>query len=319
MRSSHANTVFQMMRTFYEKKLDDLQTALAERENERDRLLEELEAAKDQNGSSEELKQRLHQKEQQIEALKNMQRNYRLQTAVASKSAADLSKLIQLQNEVKNMKKRKADMQKELAQEKIVHAKDVTRLNKVVSQKEREIIKIKKESTQHEIEASKAKAMSKNRYEELSQLRRTLKQYKKEIGLEPVLLGKRHSASDRPSNREVDFNTLRAYFDRKVAGVVRKEALVDKLATEWEEYFELQTKLDATDPAMDRDGLTTLKMKMDFVNNKIRNTAKRLRKDSENMQQSNEQPATEKTDAWLFGKDFVQLCTGRFCFRTPLA
>jgi DNA repair exonuclease SbcCD ATPase subunit len=304
-----------MMRTFYEKKLNDLQSALAERESERDRLLEELEAAKDQHGTSEELKQRLDEKEQQIEALKNMQRDYQRQTAVASKSAADLSKLIQLQNDVKNMKKRKADMQKELAQEKRVHARDVTRLNKVVSQKEREISKIKRESTQHEIEASKAKAVSKNRYEELSQLRKTLKQYKKEIGLDPVLLGRRHSATNQPSNREVDFNTLREYFDMKVAGVVRKEALVDKLATEWEEYFELQTQVDATDPVKDQDGLGTLRMKMDFVNDKIRKTAKRLRKDSGEIQESAKQPATEKADALLFGKDFVQLCTGKFdCF-----
>jgi DNA repair exonuclease SbcCD ATPase subunit len=304
-----------MMRAFYEKKLNDLQSALAERESERDRLLEELELAKDHSGSSEELKQRLDQKEQQIEALKNMQRNYQRQTAVASKSAADLSKLIQLQNDVKNMKKRKADMQKELAQEKRVHARDVTRLNNVVTQKEREISKIKRESTQHEIEASKAKAVSKNRYEELSQLRKTLKQYKKEIGLDPVLLGRRHAATNHSSNREVDFNTLREYFDMKVAGVVRKEALVDKLATEWEEYFELQTQLDATDPVTDHDGLVTLRMKMDFVHDKIRKTAKRLRKDSGEIHESTKQPAAPKSDALLFGKEFVQLCSGKsgFC------
>lgn len=276
--------------------------------------MEELEAAKDEKGTSEKLKQRLDQKEQQIEALKDMQNKYRRQTAVASKSAADLTKLIQLQNDVKTMKRRKADIQKELAKEKRVHAKDVNRLNKVVSQKEREISKIQREATQHEIEASKAKAMSKNRFEELSQLRKTLKLYKKEIGLDPVLLGRRHPAKDPNSKRDIDFNTLRDYFDTKVALVAKKEALVDKLATEWEEYFELQTQLGCLDSSSDGDEIDTIRMKMDFVNEKIRKSAKRLRKSADESQSVAKNPDQRQLDSLLFGEDFLRLCTGENIF-----
>ena len=52
-------------------------------------------------------------KQEQIEALKKMQTNYKKQTGEASRNSGHMERLSQLQNDVKSMKKRKADMQKE--------------------------------------------------------------------------------------------------------------------------------------------------------------------------------------------------------------
>lgn len=304
-----------MMRLFYEEKLNELQQTLVERENERDQLVMDLESAKEANTVSEELQTKLSKKQEQINALKKMQQDYRKQTANSTRKTADLNRLGKLQGEVKSMKRRKADMQKELALEKRNHAKELNRLNKMVIQKNREINKIQKASTKHEIEAEKAKNVSKNRLMELSQLKKTLRQYKRGIGLDPVLVGRRQSSHPRkqPSSGNksaVDVDRVRDYFDKKVANVVRKEALVDKMAIEWEEFFHLNTQLedlDRNDPDS-ADTLQNLQVQIQFVNDKIRKTGKRLRQSkAESVEQAEK---NEGEGGFLFDKDFRALCQG---------
>jgi len=226
------------------------------------------------------------------------------------------------------MKRRKADLQKELASEKRSHAKDVNNLNKIVMQKDREISKIQRASNRHALEAEKAKQVSKNRLEELAALKRTLKNYKRSAGLDPVLVGRRQSRPNPRSKGSVvandngnsaasfDADSLRDFFDKKVAHVVRKEALVDKLAKEWEEYFELNTQLNelASEPETDEmaESLQTLEVQLQFQNDKIRKLAKRL--GTKNLSHDSDDAALSKEgDSFLFDKEFSNLCSGKFC------
>jgi len=315
------------MKEFYEGKLKEMEETLAERVSERDQLLQDLENATGRTTrSSERLKAKLQEKEEQIAALKRMQENFRKQTIAAKQKAADKGNLIQLQNDVKLMKRRKADMQKELASEKRNHAKDVNMLNKVVMQKDREISKIQRASNRHEMDAQKAKQVSKTRLEELAHLKKTLKSYKRSAGLDPVLVGRRQSSRNANQNAvsapkgecasSVDADLLRDFFDQKVAHVVRKEALVDKLAKEWEEYFELNTRLNelSQEPESDEslEALQTLEVQLQFQNDKIRKLAKRLGTTGlSSSETAHDDPAlSKKGDSFLFDEEFSGLCSG---------
>ena len=269
--------------------------------------------------SSEKLKARLKEKEEQIVALKRMQENFRKQTVAAKQRAADQENLDQLQHDVKLMKRRKADLQKELASEKRNHQKDVNKLNKMVMQKDREISKIQRVSNRHAMEAEKAKQVSKTRLEELAHLKKTLKSYKRNAGLDPVLVGRRQTrisnTGSNQSQSSINTDLVRDYFDKKVAHVVRKEALVDKLAKEWEEYFELNTQLselaNAPDTEESDDALQTLEVQLQYQNDKIRKLAKRLGRDSLSSG-TDDSELSKQTDAFIFDKEFSDLCSGAF-------
>ena len=323
-----------------------MEVTLAERENERDQLLKDLASATGRTTrSSERLKVKLQEKEEQIAALKRMQENFRKQTIAAEQKAADRGTLQQLQNDVKLMKRRKADLQKELAFEKRNHAKDVNKLNQIVKQKDREINKLKMTSNRHEMEAEKAKMISKTRLEELAHLKKTLKTYKRSAGLDPILVGRRQprpnlqrSGSSQSSTLDktastIDADLLRDFFDKKVAHVVRKEALVDKLAQEWEAYFELNTQLNelsntaAASAAEEEENddeaeeaLQTLEVQLRFQSDKIRKLARRLGNKSLSQESADDSSLSNSTnieeDAFLFDKEFSDLCSGKWCLAT---
>lgn len=323
---------------FYEAKLTELKHALEEKESERDQLVRELQLAEEKNSSSEELKNRLLEKQEQIEALKKMQTNYKKHTGEASRNSADIARLSQLQDDVKNMKRRKADMQKELAYEKRHHAKEVNKLNKMVVQKDKEINKIRKISNQSATDAERAKAISKIRLEELSQLKKALRLYKRGVGLDPVLVGRRQTRkrgkgdlqmTDKSSTSKlstVDIDSMRDYFDKKVACVVQKEAIVDKLSKEWEEYFELNTRLKdiSSNPEEDSsETRETLEVKIRFKNDKIRKLAQRSRR-QELPRETSSVGSLSPNDSFLFDSEFSKLCTGksfwlRLLFVTPFS
>ena len=324
------------MREFYETKLKEMEVTLAERESERDLLLTDLANATGRTTrSSERLKAKLLEKEEQIAALKRMQENFRRQTMAAQQKAADKGNLQQLQNDVQLMKRRKADLQKELASEKRNHANDVNKLNQIVKQKDREINRIQVVSNRHEREAENAKMVSKTRLDELAHLKKALKTYKRTAGLDPVLVGRRQprptlkrteSSQDNKNHYlgvHIDADLLRDFFDKKVAHVVRKEALVDKLAKEWEVYFELNTELNELAHAANstagedvddaEEALQTLEVQLRFQNEKIRKLARRLGGRSLSQESADDLAMSNKVegDTFLFDKEFSDLCSGK--------
>jgi hypothetical protein len=264
------------MRKIFEEKLTDLQNTLAEKEMERDQLRHELEIAEKRSEASENLANLLHQKQEQINAMKKMQANYRRQTVESVKRLEEIERLKQLENDVKSMKKRKVDLQKELALEKRHHMKELGKLNKMLSQKDREINKIQKISNQRAVDMEKAKTISKSHLEEVSQLKKALRLYKQGVGLDPVIVGRRQARVNKNRDEEQIIvqvaDSIRDYFDSKVSMIVQKEALVDRLAVEWEEYFDLITRL--RDDADSMDLKEDLKTQIQFKNERIRKIAK---------------------------------------------
>lgn len=315
------------MRLFYEDKLEILQCELGERETELNQLQKDLLTAEELNSTTqEELQNQLRQKQDQVEGLKKMQSNYRKQSNQGPRSSLEIVRLVQLKHDVTKMKKRKVEMQKELANEKKNRMKEVNILQKVVVQKDREINKIQKISNQRSIDAETAKAMSKTRLEELTQLKKALRLYKRGVGLDPVLVGrrqlrtnstgvgKRTSDDTSTSPPSIDFDAIRDYFDEKVASVARKEALVDKLAKEWEEYFELNNQLKERNCVPDEfypSDREALEVQIQFKNGKIRKLAQRVKKhELPNVNVDSDSLAPAQLDAFLFDKRFSNLCAG---------
>lgn len=302
------------MRKFFEEKLTELQNSLAEKERERDQLRHDLEMAEKRSEASDELANLLHQKQEQINSMKKVQANYRRQTVESTKRLDEIERLKQLENDVKSMKKRKADLQKELALEKRDHMKELGRLNKILSQKDREINKIQKISNQRAVEMEKAKTISKTHLEESLQLKKALRLYKRGVGLDPVIVGRRQARAckDRKERIPVQVaDSIRDFFDSKVSMVVQKEALVDRLAAEWEEYFDLITRL--RDEGDSRDSKEDLKIQIEFKNERIRKIAKRLQKPDFSTRVVNKTPQSGD-DHFLFDKDFKDMFDGECLF-----
>lgn len=296
-----------------------MEVALAEKESERNQLLQELEAAK--GGSVHELRERLREKEQHIETLKKKQNDFRNLSAASSRTAFEITKL---QDEVKHMKKLKVNLSKELQEERKRHSKEVRYLKNEATQKEREISKLQKVSLRHEMEAEKAKHVSKLHLEELAQLKKKIRsQSMARAGLDSVIVGRRETrkvASGKQHHHakmapKVDVDALRDYFDQKVADVTRTEALIDALAQESEEYIELETKIkelrDADLKEKDNENFEALTLQLQFKHDKIHQLAQRLSKKKISSEKGNDGEIIQN-DAFLFDAEFSRLSTGMY-------
>jgi len=143
-------------------------------------------------------------------------------------------------------------------------------------------------------------------------------------GLDPVIVGRRdwnppgQDQSSRVTTRSnkkvsIDTDALRDHLDQKVAEVVRKEAIVDKLAHEWEEHFELTSKRSELSEAVDagaEEELQSLDLKIQFKEDRIRQLAQRLTKQKDIPKQGN-----PLTDTFLFSAEFRKICPGKLHIR----
>jgi chromosome segregation ATPase len=326
------------MRDFYEDKLRLMEETLNEKESEREELISELRKLKTDDHASRSLKERLKEKEDHIANLRRRQKELIDLTAVSSRNDTEISKL---QTDVQSMKKKKADLQKQLNEERKTHSTEVKKLQKTAMQKDRELNKIKRISSQKEAEAKMSAMVAKARLDELGQLRNKYKDAEKKLrllsvkrgvmvkaGLDPVLVGRRDNKRIRPqasshaqTNGEtsgasrIDPDAVRDYFDKKVATIARKEALVEKLAHEWEEHFELTMRRQELDASHDDEAeleLQALGVRIQFKEDRIRQLAQRLSK----QQQPVSSAEKKADDAFLFDSEFAKLCGGKSCFHT---
>jgi hypothetical protein len=110
-----------------------------------------------------------------------------------------------------------------------------------------------------------------------------------------------------------DFDSLRDVFDQKVAEVVRKEAIADKLANEWEEHFELTSKRDelllTNDGALE-DEAQSLSIQIQYKEDRIRQLAQRMGKrvGSANAEDYISAPLNSQT--FLFDNSVGRICAG---------
>jgi hypothetical protein len=303
------------MRDFYDDRLRQMETALSEKEAEREQLVQDLVKAKSSGRttrSSQDLEARLKEKESHIATLRKKQQELQSLTAVSSRN---LSEINRLQEEVSGMKRTKVDMQKLLHQERKNFANEKKQLQKDAIQKERELSKWKQMSNKREIEAQKAGQVAKARLQELGHLRSKYKDAETKVrvlslkngvmakaGLDPVLVGRRGKRKDGP---DVDADLLRDYFDQKVASIVRKEALVDKLAHEWEEHFELTQRMQEV--AEGSDEAESLSIRLKFKEDRIRQFAQRIGRNQE-VGGTSSSATSKPNEHFLFDEGFRKMC-----------
>jgi myosin heavy subunit len=315
------------MKDFYEGKLHAMERLLEQKEEERQKIILELERLKESNHDTRDLEEQLKKKEEHIAGIRKQKLQLKDLTVVSSKNEAEIKKL---HYDVLAMKERKVLMQKQLAEERKMHAQEIKRLKKEVLQKDRETRKWQKISNQKTSEAAKANHMAQLKAQQLGQLREKYKGAEKTIrmlqikkgvmakaGLDPVMVGRRgkdtRAARDQGRNpadegRGVDVDSLRDYFDKKVAEVGRKEALADKLARGWEEHFQLtlqRGELVEREAAESKDDIQALDLRIHYEEDQIRKLARRLGKGAPNDVQQ-----TDQMSSFLYGKDFEKVCNG---------
>lgn len=268
---------YDSMRTFYEGKLHDMEDQLRQRESERLLLKEELDKHEKDSLRSRELQAELKQKEQHIESLRRKQKDL---SNLTQYSASNQNVINRLKEDVSLMKRQKADLQRQIVQERKMHATTVRELRKQATKRDREVFKSKGELRKQEIKAENAQRISKKHIEEANKLRTKYREAEKrmrmqtlkrgvmeKVGLDPIMVGRRSKTkrsgsqcledaklaytSRRQRGRKSgamnyeNADAIREFFNGKVAEIGRKEESVDKLAHEWEDHLELtQRKKD---------------------------------------------------------------------------
>lgn len=311
-----------------------MEDALQEKEQEREQMVKDLhQTQKRGEKPTQDLELKLKEKDDHISNMRAKQKELR---EISGASARNHSELVRLKSEVQEMKRKKVELQKQLGQERKHHASEKRQLEKNALQKERELNKWKRLTSQREIQAEKANQVAKARLEELGHLRSKFKDAEKKLrimslkrgvmqkaGLDPVLVGRRnrdgepnqytenHMIVKSAAKTEVDTDSLRDHFDQKVADVVRKEAIADKLAQEWEEHFELTAKRqDFIDSGYsDPESIQSLSVQIRFKEERIRQFASRL---SKRKQEAKDDAAAE-SDCYLFDGEFSKVCSGENC------
>jgi hypothetical protein len=370
--------MIQSMRDFYEERLRQMEQTLNEKEREREELLVDLKRAQESGkatGKSRDIEEQLGKKEKHIADLRKRKQELVRLTAVSSRNDTEIRRL---HDDVQNMKRLKVDLQKKLSDERKVHLKQMKDLEKNAINKDKELSKMKRITTQREVEATRANQLAKQRMDELAQLRLKYKDSEKKLrmaslkrgvlakaGIDNIIVGRREGKSrdnstDNSPQKSIDssvskpsyakplargksdvdskqaasitisVDSIRTYFDQKVAGVVRKEAIADKLAREWEEHFELSNRkqelMQQKNTIMDNDDLDdahqALSIQIQFKEERIRQLASKLGK-PEDSPEGKPDVQVPTSDAFLFGKEFASLCKGMMLnlfvsFRTDL-
>jgi hypothetical protein len=310
-----------------------MEEALIEKEAEREHLVRELQQSqgKHSDGSRKVLEERLKEKESELAALRKHQKELKELTRVSSRNSTEIQRL---QEEVVTMKRRKAEMQNQLGHERKHHISEKKQMEKTMMQKDREANKWQKLSVQHEIQAQRANQVAKARLEEISNLRSKYKDAEKKIrilslkrgvmekaGLNPVMVGRRRRESmnkdDANTGSRVaqpDVDSLRDIFDQKVAEIVRKEAIADKLANEWEEHFELKSRRDDLLQRTDEyaeDEAQSLSIQIQFKEDRIRQLAQRMGKRVGNSSNDDIVLPTSNNQSFLFDSTVERVFAGK--------
>jgi len=318
------------MKEFYEGKLHHMEQLLDRKEEERQKMIVELERMKENNHDTSELEEQLKKQDEHIEGIRKQKRQLKDLTAVSSKNATEIRKL---QDDVRSMKERKVSMQKQLAEERKFHAAEIKKLKKEMLQKDRETRKLQKNLNQKKSEAEKANHMAKAKVAQLGQLRAKYKDAEKTIrmlqikkgvmkkaGLDSVIVGRRgNDATGRKQKRDpvddgrsVDVDSLRDYFDRKVAEVGRAESLADKLARGWEDHFQLSLErgeLAQQNSKESKEEIQALDLRIQYEEERIRKLANRIGKVP--LSDEGYDPGSNLVNSILYGKDFKQICGGK--------
>jgi Tfp pilus assembly protein PilO len=310
------------MRLFYEGKLHEMEILLSKSEVETEKLSQELDRLDKGHGSEEEMKTKLQAKRLEVAHLRKKQAELTRLTSVATRNESQISNL---RNEVTEMKHKKTDLQKQIVSERKLHSVEVQQLKKQTMQKERELYKVQRASDRNALEAERAKNMAKTRLGHLTQLKSKYKESEKKLrlqtlkrgvmskaGFDHVMVGRRQSRK-RVEGREEDVkvDSLRDFFDQKVADVARKEALAEKLAQEWEEHLELSIQREELQVIHgSSENLEALNSQIKYKEDRIRQLASKLGK-----RQNSSDHHSHGDETFLFDQKFKQIVGSKSSLR----
>ena len=295
------------MRLFYEDKLQQMECQLQERETEREWLATELKKYEKDSQNFKDLNTALTAKDIHISNLKKRQKDLTNLTKISSRNQNTLA---QLKDDLLNMKQQKANLQRQMVKEKKDHNIILKELRKAGISKDREALRSKKELLKMGLEKENMGKKAKSQIGELKKLRvkykdaekrlriQTLKRsVMKKVGIDYVMIGRKKSKNKKMSAsnlkdrkvrlindvKEVDTDQIREFLDEKVANITMKEAVVDKLALEWEEHFELTTRKEEMMNSIDHcekdnisEELETLDIQIQYKQEQIRKLTMQL-------------------------------------------
>lgn len=304
-----------------------MESVLNENEAEREQLLLKLRNTHASDATSlSSLRDLLKEKDKNID---NLRKKHKQLVGLTSVSSRNQVQIARLQDDVREMKRRKVLLQKQITRERRDHANEIKQLHKEAVKKDRELSRLQKVTADKENEARKAHLVSKSRLDELGQLRAKYRDSEKRLrvlsvkqgvmakaGIDPLLVGRRSNtkthaptSSSTGPQHNIDINGIREYFDQKVAQIARKEAIADKLAHEWEGHFELTSqKSMISDTLPMSEEAQALDLQIKFKEDRIRQLARHL--GTVDATESSNGPMTKSVDSFLCEDKFTKHLKG---------
>jgi hypothetical protein len=151
-------------------------------------------------------------------------------------------------------------------------------------------------------------------------------------GLDPVLVGRREpcktlvstapvSNDSNPEGNQLspttgDVDGMRDFFDQEVARISQQEALIDKLANEWEGHLELVLKREelmlkaAERGDKSSEEIDALDLQRRYKEGRIRQMVRRL---GHKRGKPSNTPETQ-SDSFLSEQDILKFCPGMHCW-----
>jgi len=296
-----SQTKYASMRDFYEDKLRQMEDQVRARKAERDALVLEVQTSKKGAGScTQELEQKLSDKERHISGLRKRQTEILKLTKISSRNEEEI---IRLKYDISAMKRKKVEMHKLVNNERKTHIGELNRLKKEVIQRDKEVNKLRRITDRKTLQAEKSNQVAKSRLEQIGILKAKyteaerklrIKTVKKGVmekaGLDNVIMGRRNTTTKKPISKKAisynstaDIDLIRDFLDKKVSDVGKKEAIADKLANEWEDHILLVSKKQKLlDENSSKESVNAVDIQLAHKEERIRKLAQRLgRQDTE--------------------------------------
>jgi kinesin family protein 4/21/27 len=255
------------MKTFYETRLQQLSTEMQEKQEEREKLLYELQEIAEKNSEAEVLKVRetklreeLRHKDEELKVMKKKQQELRSLAHAQSQYTAQLTKL---ESDIVSMKKQRVDLAKQLQLEKKNHiaaltekAREIDRLKRELAKASAEVKRLGKVSETAEQkmkDALREGAMLKKKATDFARLQEVASATNTRLALKAistatakqraVFSGNTATGSSRRSMSEEEIR-VRKWLQQRVGEISSKEAAVESLKQQYEQQLELLQRLE---------------------------------------------------------------------------
>lgn len=253
------------MKTFYETRLQQLSTEMQEKQEEREKLLHELQEIAEKNSEAEVLKVResklreeLRNKDEELKVMKKKQQELRSLAQAQSQYSAQLTKL---ESDIVSMKKQRVDLTKQLQLEKKNHlaaltekAREIDRLKRELAKASAEVKRLGKVSETAEQkmkDALREGAMLKKKATDIARLQEVASATNTRLALKAISMAtsKQRSAFYNPATNtrkslSEDEIRIRRWLQQRVSEISTKDAAVENLKQQYEQQLELLQRLE---------------------------------------------------------------------------